>query len=145
MKKMTTNTNATMKSTCDPRAIYNMNHIICKDGVHPSDEVYFTKEGVLSKRPHVGKLEREKIVTLLKAGYTNQKVCEMTCRSADTIHKIKKEAGLTKPRKANNKFSKVIIAMYLHGMNPMEIAGILEMEVFEVYSVINKHNSVSAS
>jgi len=129
----------TIKSTCNPKSIYNINGILCANGMHPDDQKCFlTKSGKMRQRPIVGKHERERIVALLKAGYTNQKVCEMTCRSTYTIHKIKKEAGLTKPRKQFKKFEEAIIVMYQHGILPTEIAYVLNLKPVEVLYVINR-------
>lgn len=147
----TTMSNATInsiKSTCNPREIYNLNRIICADGIHPDDNGYFRKsDGLLRKRPQVSKHERERIVALLNAGYTTQKICEMTHRSDTTIDKIKREAGLTKPRKKFNKYNKLIISMYLHGYTPKEIVEELKqfkVNPIEVYHIINKHDSTPA-
>ena len=143
----TTMSNATInsiKSSCNPRDIYNLNRIICADGIHPDDMKAYIRnsDGMLMDRPRVSKHERERIVELLKAGYTCQKVCEMTHRSDTTIEKIKKEAGLTKPRQKkpadNNQLETAIIVMRNHGVKPKQIADLLDLDVFYVYRVVKK-------
>ena len=148
----TTMSNATInsiKSTCNPREIYNMNRVICTDGIHPDDmKAYFRKsDGMLKKVPYVSMCEREKIVDLLKAGYTVQKICEITHRTHTTINKIKREEGMTKPRKKSDKYNKLIISMYLHGYTPKEIVEELKefkVNPIEVYHIINKNDSTQA-
>lgn len=138
----------TIYSTCNTKEIYRINGILCADGMHPDDQrCFLTKQKSMRKVPLIGEAERERIVSLLKAGYTNQKVCEMTHRSTYSIGKIKKEAGLSKPRKKltieDNSLETAIVVMRNHGVKPMQIAHLLNQEVFHVYYVLRKYKQKS--
>ena len=146
MKNMTM-TNATLKSiksTCDPRDIYEKSRVICKVDNGENDNFYRKSDGQLSERPRVSEHEKETIIVMKRLGFTDLKVALETHRSLSTIYHVKKEANMVKPiikRNDSETLDSVIVFMRNHGIKPMEIARILGMKPFQVYYRLRKANA----
>lgn len=148
MKKNITNTtNATLKSiksTCDPRAIFELNHVICKGDNGENDIFYRKSDGHISEKPPVSAQEKQRIIAMKNLGFTDLKVALETHRSLSTIYNVKKEANMVKPRIKRNDsetLDAVIIFMHNHGIKPAKIADILGLKPFQVYYRLRKANA----
>lgn len=154
MKNTTVKATINVNSTCNPRRRYEINRSISKNGIDERDKrLFFNDDGSFKEKPIMGDVEKANILALKAMGYTDLKIAQEMCISTCSVYKVKKEAGLVKPRakrkeegfvkpKAkrdpDNQLETAIVVMRNRGVKPKQIADLLDLDVFYVYRVVKK-------